>query len=56
MGLLHCRFGISRLKLGKTGQNAADVNGDGTVNVADLVLVAGALAQLPPRLLYIRKP
>ena len=29
--------------LGKTGQNAADVNGDGVVNIADLVLVAGAL-------------
>ena len=29
--------------LGQTGQNAADVNGDGVVNIADLVLVAGAL-------------
>ena len=29
--------------LGKTGQNAADVNGDEQVNIADLVLVAGAL-------------
>ena len=28
---------------GQTGQNAADVNGDGVVNVADLLTVTGAL-------------
>ena len=27
---------------GKTGQNIADVNGDGVVNIVDLVKVAGA--------------
>jgi hypothetical protein len=27
---------------GETGQNRADVNGDGVVNIQDLVLVAGA--------------
>ena len=29
--------------LGQSGQNVADVNGDGEVNIRDLVLVAGAL-------------
>ena len=39
------------MNLGQTGQNAADVNGDGVVNIQDLVLVAGALgnsAAAPP--------
>jgi hypothetical protein len=27
---------------GKSGQNDADVNGDGVVNIVDLTLVAGA--------------
>ncbi len=30
-------------RLGQTGTNSADVNGDGIVNIQDLVLVAGAL-------------
>ena len=29
-------------RFGETGENAADVNGDGVVNIQDLVLVAGA--------------
>ena len=39
---------------GKTGENIADVNGDGVVNIVDLVKVAGAFGQtaaapsLPP--------
>ena len=43
MGLLISPISSCAGALGKTGQNAADVNGDGTVNIADLVLVAGAL-------------
>ena len=30
-------------RLGQTGENEADVNGDGSVNIQDLVLVAGEL-------------
>ena len=33
------------MQLGQTGQNDADVNGDGVVNIQDLVLVAGALGR-----------
>ena len=31
------------LRLGQMGQNDADVNGDGVVDIADLVQVAGAI-------------
>ena len=31
------------LRLGQTGENDADVNGDGVVDIADLVQVAGAI-------------
>ena len=31
------------LRLGQTGENDADVNGDGVVDIADLVQVAGTI-------------
>jgi len=37
---------LTASNLGQIGQNPADVNGDGAVNIQDLVLVAGALGNV----------